>query len=149
VSELYGHPIEIIVTPRGRRVIVGLEEEFAHPHPHPHPHGFEHNEESTQHLSEPTRRPREPERLLSTSFVQHAFYAVTAVALRPAPSGTSSSFVARPSAAHAIGHVGSAAAGAVLWVFRPLVGTVGLLSRGGTAHRRWGASLDESDAVVG
>ena len=30
LSELYGHPIEIIVTPRGRRVIVGLEEEFAH-----------------------------------------------------------------------------------------------------------------------
>ena len=52
LSELYGHPIEIIVTPRGRRVIVGLEEEFAHPHPHPHPHGFEHNEEAHQHLSE-------------------------------------------------------------------------------------------------
>jgi len=33
-------------------VIVGLEEEFAHPHPHPHPHGFEHNEEAHQHLSE-------------------------------------------------------------------------------------------------
>jgi zinc/manganese transport system ATP-binding protein len=38
LSELYGHAIEIVVTPRGRRVIVGLEEEFAHPHPHPHPH---------------------------------------------------------------------------------------------------------------
>ena len=35
LSELYGHAIEIVVTPRGRRVIVGLEEEFAHPHPHP------------------------------------------------------------------------------------------------------------------
>jgi zinc/manganese transport system ATP-binding protein len=52
LSELYGHPIEIVVTPRGRRVIVGLEEEFAHPHPHPHPQGFEHGEEAHQHLSE-------------------------------------------------------------------------------------------------
>jgi zinc/manganese transport system ATP-binding protein len=52
LSELYGHPIEIIVTPRGRRVIVGLEEEFAHPHPHPHPHGFTHGEEAHHHLRE-------------------------------------------------------------------------------------------------
>jgi zinc/manganese transport system ATP-binding protein len=52
LSDLYGHPIEIIVTPRGRRVIVGLEEEFAHPHPHPHPQGFDHAEEAHQHLSE-------------------------------------------------------------------------------------------------
>jgi zinc/manganese transport system ATP-binding protein len=52
LSELYGHPIEIIVTPRGRRVIVGLEEEFAHPHPHPHPTGHEHAEEAHEHLVE-------------------------------------------------------------------------------------------------
>jgi len=41
LSELYGHPIEILVTPTGRRVIVGLEEEFAHPHPHGHDHSDE------------------------------------------------------------------------------------------------------------
>lgn len=53
LSDLYGHPIEIIVTPRGRRVIVGLEEEFAHPHPHPHPKGFVHGgEPAHSHLSE-------------------------------------------------------------------------------------------------
>jgi zinc/manganese transport system ATP-binding protein len=52
LSELYGHPIEIIVTPRGRRVIVGLEEEFAHPHPHPHPHGHVHDEVAHEHLDE-------------------------------------------------------------------------------------------------
>ena len=52
LSELYGHPIEIIVTPRGRRVIVGLEEEFAHPHPHPHPQGPTHAEEAHHHLRE-------------------------------------------------------------------------------------------------
>ena len=51
LSDLYGHPIEIIVTPRGRRVIVGLEEEFAHPHPHPK--GFAPGDESAHtHLSE-------------------------------------------------------------------------------------------------
>ena len=49
LSELYGHPIEIIVTPRGRRVIVGLEEEFAHPHPHGHDHT---NESGHEHFAE-------------------------------------------------------------------------------------------------
>ena len=50
LSDLYGHPIEIIVTRRGRKVIVGLEEELAHPHPHGSDHshelGFEHDHES-------------------------------------------------------------------------------------------------------
>ncbi|MHB1209648.1 MAG: metal ABC transporter ATP-binding protein [Acidimicrobiales bacterium] len=41
LSDLYGQPIEIIVTPRGRRVIVGLEEELAHPHPHGHDHSHD------------------------------------------------------------------------------------------------------------
>ncbi len=41
LSDLYGHPVEIVVTARGRRVIVGLEEEFAHPHPHGHDHSHE------------------------------------------------------------------------------------------------------------
>ncbi len=49
LSELYGHPIEILVTPSGRRVIVGLEEEFAHPHPHGHDHS---GEEGHQHFAE-------------------------------------------------------------------------------------------------
>jgi len=49
LTELYGHPIEIVVTPRGRRVIVGLEEEFAHPHPHGHDHT---HEDAHQHLAE-------------------------------------------------------------------------------------------------
>ena len=55
LSELYGHPVEIIVTPRGRRVIVGLEEEFAHPHPHQHAPGHDHDhshEEPHSHLAE-------------------------------------------------------------------------------------------------
>jgi len=51
LSELYGHPIEIVVTPQGRRVIVGLEEEFAHPHPHLHDHGHAH-EEVHEHLAD-------------------------------------------------------------------------------------------------
>ncbi len=49
LSELYGHPIEIVVTPRGRRVIVGLEEEFAHPHPHGHDHS---HEDAHEHFAE-------------------------------------------------------------------------------------------------
>ena len=49
LSDLYGHPIEIIVTPRGRRVIVGLEEEFAHPHPHGHDHS---NEDAHEHFAD-------------------------------------------------------------------------------------------------
>ena len=49
LSDLYGHPIEVIVTPRGRRVIVGLEEEFAHPHPHGHDHS---HEDPHEHLAE-------------------------------------------------------------------------------------------------
>ena len=49
LSALYGHPIEIIVTPRGRRVIVGLEAEFAHPHPH----GTDHRHEDVhEHFAE-------------------------------------------------------------------------------------------------
>ena len=51
LSDLYGHPIEIIVTPRGRRVIVGLEEEFAHPHPHHQPRDHVH-EEAHEHFAE-------------------------------------------------------------------------------------------------
>lgn len=49
LSDLYGHPIEIVTSARGRRVIVGLEEEFAHPHPH----GFHHDHEvAHEHLSQ-------------------------------------------------------------------------------------------------
>jgi len=55
LSDLYGHAVEIVVTPRGRRVIVGLEEEFAHPHPHPHVAGHVHppiDEEAHEHFAE-------------------------------------------------------------------------------------------------
>jgi zinc/manganese transport system ATP-binding protein len=52
LSELYGHPIEIVLTPRGRRVIVGLEEEFAHPHPHGPDHSHEHGHEHFGELYE-------------------------------------------------------------------------------------------------
>ena len=52
LSELYGHPIEIFTIAHGRRVIVGLEEEFAHPHPHGHDHGDHVHEEPHAHLEE-------------------------------------------------------------------------------------------------
>ena len=49
LSELYGHPIEIFTTAHGRRVIVGLEEEFAHPHPHGHEHAHSHGHSDHEH----------------------------------------------------------------------------------------------------
>ena len=53
LSELYGHAIEIVVTRRGRRVIVGLEEEFAHPHPHVEGHSHSTDREETpEHFAE-------------------------------------------------------------------------------------------------
>ena len=36
LSRLYGAPVEVLVDSRGRRFVVGLEEEVAHPHPHDH-----------------------------------------------------------------------------------------------------------------
>ena len=52
LSELYGHPIEIVTTSHGRRVIVGLEEEFAHPHPHGGERSHHHREAAHTHLDE-------------------------------------------------------------------------------------------------
>ncbi len=52
LSDLYGHPIEIVTTSHGRRVIVGLEEEFAHPHPHVADHAHRHDEDAHTHLDE-------------------------------------------------------------------------------------------------
>ena len=78
--------------------------------------------------------------LLATSFVQHAFYAVTAVALAAGAVGYFVVLRRQAFAAHAIGHVGFAgAAGAVL----VLCLGAGLLI--GFA----GAELDDRDAVVG
>lgn len=34
LSKLYGAPVEVLVDSRGRRFVVGIEEEIAHPHPH-------------------------------------------------------------------------------------------------------------------
>jgi zinc/manganese transport system ATP-binding protein len=34
LSKLYGAPVEVLVDSRGRRFVVGIEEETAHPHPH-------------------------------------------------------------------------------------------------------------------
>ncbi|HVC39528.1 MAG TPA: ATP-binding cassette domain-containing protein [Candidatus Dormibacteraeota bacterium] len=37
LSRLYGAPVEVLVDSRGRRFVVGIEEELAHPHPGPTP----------------------------------------------------------------------------------------------------------------
>lgn len=51
LSDLYGHPIEIVMTSHGRRVIVGLEEEFAHPHPHGHDHSHDHHHDHDEEVA--------------------------------------------------------------------------------------------------
>jgi zinc/manganese transport system ATP-binding protein len=56
LSELYGHPIEIFTTAQGRRVIVGLEEEIAHPHPHGHDHDHDHGHDHAHDEHAPAER---------------------------------------------------------------------------------------------
>jgi zinc/manganese transport system ATP-binding protein len=36
LSRLYGAPVEVLFDSRGRRFVVGIDEELAHPHPHAH-----------------------------------------------------------------------------------------------------------------
>jgi zinc/manganese transport system ATP-binding protein len=36
LSRLYGAPVEVLTDSKGRRFVVGLEDEVSHPHPHPH-----------------------------------------------------------------------------------------------------------------
>lgn len=88
--------------------------------------------------------------LLGTSFVQHAFYAVTAVALAAGAVGYFVVLRRQAFAAHAIGHVGFAgAAGAVLLGLSPIVGLLVFCLGAGLLIGVGGASLDDRDAVVG
>ena len=88
--------------------------------------------------------------LLALSFVQHAFYAVTAVALAAGPVGYFVVIRRQAFAAHAIGHVGFAgAAGAVLLGLSPLVGLLVFCLGAGLLIGLGGSTLDDRDAVVG
>ena len=88
--------------------------------------------------------------LLALSFVQHAFYAVTAVALAAGPVGYFVVIRRQAFAAHAIGHVGFAgAAGAVLLGLSPLWGLLAFCLGAGLLIGIGGAALDDRDAVVG
>jgi zinc/manganese transport system permease protein len=88
--------------------------------------------------------------LLNLSFVQHAFYAVTAVALAAGPIGYFVVLRRQAFAAHAIGHVGFAgAAGAVLLGFSPIFGLLVFCLGAGLLIGVGGASLDDRDTVVG
>jgi len=88
--------------------------------------------------------------LLSTSFVQHAFYAVTAVALAAGAVGYFVVIRRQAFAAHAIGHVGFAGAAGAVWLgFSPIVGLLVFCLGAGLLIGVGGATLDESDAVVG
>ena len=87
--------------------------------------------------------------LLALSFVQHAFYAVSAVALAAGPVGYFVVIRRQAFAAHAIGHVGFAgAAGAVLGL-SPILGLLVFCLGAGLLIGVGGATLDDRDAVVG
>ncbi|MDE3064281.1 MAG: metal ABC transporter permease [Acidobacteriota bacterium] len=84
------------------------------------------------------------------SFVQHAYYAVTAVALAAGPVGYFVVLRRQAFAAHAIGHVGFAgAAGAVLIGISPVAGLLVFCLGAGLLIGVGGAELDDRDAVVG
>ena len=88
--------------------------------------------------------------LLSTSFVQNAFYAVTAVSIAAGAVGYFVVLRRQAFAAHAIGHVGFAgAAGAVLLGLSPIVGLLVFCLGAGLLIGVGGATLDDRDAVVG
>jgi zinc/manganese transport system permease protein len=84
------------------------------------------------------------------SFVQHAFYAVTAVALAAGAVGYFVVLRRQAFAAHAIGHVGFAgAAGAVLLGMSPIIGLLAFCLGAGLLIGLGAATLDDRDAVVG
>lgn len=88
--------------------------------------------------------------LLSLAFVQHAYYAVTAVSLAAGAVGYFVVLRRQAFAAHAIGHVGFAgAAGAVLLGLSPVVGLLGFCLAAGLLIGLGGATLSDRDAVVG
>jgi zinc/manganese transport system permease protein len=85
-----------------------------------------------------------------TSFVEHAFYAVTGVALAAGAVGYFVVLRRQAFAAHAIGHVGFAgAAGAVLLGLSPIFGLLVFCLGAGLLIGLGGTSLDDRDAVVG
>lgn len=88
--------------------------------------------------------------LLSTAFVQHAFYAVTAVALAAGAVGYFVVLRRQAFAAHAIGHVGFAGAAGAVWLgVSPIFGLLVFCLGAGVLIGLGGAAIEESDAVVG
>jgi len=88
--------------------------------------------------------------LLTSSFVIHAFFAITAVALAAGVVGYFVVLRRQAFAAHAIGHIGFAgAAGAILIGWSPLMGLLVFCVTAGILIGVAGASLDDRDTVVG
>ncbi len=88
--------------------------------------------------------------LLTSAFVLHAFYAITAVALAAGAVGYFVVLRRQAFAAHAIGHIGFAgAAGAILIGWSPLIGLLVFCVVAGVLVGVAGASLDDRDTVVG
>jgi zinc/manganese transport system permease protein len=88
--------------------------------------------------------------LLTSTFVVHAFYAITAVALAAGVVGYFVVLRRQAFAAHAIGHIGFAgAAGAILIGWSPIIGLLVFCVVAGVLVGVAGASLDDRDTVVG
>jgi len=88
--------------------------------------------------------------LLTSAFVLHAFYAITAVALAAGAVGYFVVLRRQAFAAHAIGHIGFAgAAGAILIGWSPLIGLLVFCVVAGVLVGVAGTSLDDRDTVVG
>ena len=88
--------------------------------------------------------------LLTSTFVVHAFYAITAVALAAGAVGYFVVLRRQAFAAHAIGHIGFAgAAGAILSGWSPIIGLLVFCVVAGVLVGVAGASLDDRDTVVG
>ena len=88
--------------------------------------------------------------LVALSFVQPAFYAVTAVALGAGAVGYFVVLRRQAFAAHAIGHVGFAGAAGAVWLgLSPVVGLLAFCVGAGLLIGLGGAKLDDRDAVVG
>ena len=88
--------------------------------------------------------------LLTSTFVVHAFYAITAVALAAGAVGYFVVLRRQAFAAHAIGHIGFAgAAGAILIGWSPIIGLLVFCVVAGVLVGVAGASLDDRDTVVG
>ena len=162
LSRLYGAPVEVLVDSRGRRFVVGLEEEVAHPHPHDHGDagafgGVSTVTATTAPAAEFGGSPAfswnlyaDFAQMWSYPFFQHAFEAGTIVAVVAGVIGYFVVLRRVAFAAHALSHIGFAgAAGAVALSINPLWGLLVFCVSSGAVIGALGQRLRSRDTVIG